>query len=90
MQSRRVWLPAVTGVASFAAVVRPDLALADPDGEWGVAGDVEAILVGPEGGFTPDELAMLPRRVALGHHVLRVETAAVAAAMLLTHGHGPR
>jgi 16S rRNA (uracil1498-N3)-methyltransferase len=40
--------------------------------------------VGPEGGFTAEELAAVEaaggRRVALGPHVLRVETAAVALA----------
>ena len=41
------------------------------------------LIVGPEGGFTDDELACADehavRRVRLGRHVLRVETAAVAA-----------
>lgn len=45
------------------------------------------VIVGPEGGFTPDEIkevvaaGYLPRR--LGPHVLRVETAALASAALL-------
>lgn len=42
-----------------------------------------SILVGPEGGFTPEEhaaaLAAGARAVRLGPHVLRIETAAVAA-----------
>lgn len=41
-------------------------------------------LVGPEGGFTAEELALIEaaggRRVTLGPHVLRVETAAIALA----------
>jgi 16S rRNA (uracil1498-N3)-methyltransferase len=41
-------------------------------------------LVGPEGGFTPEELAALEahgaQRVSLGAYVLRVETAALALA----------
>lgn len=41
-------------------------------------------LVGPEGGFTAEELATVEaaggRRVSLGPHVLRVETAAIALA----------
>lgn len=45
-------------------------------------------LVGPEGGLTAEELAMIEaaggRRVALGPHVLRVETAAIALAARLT------
>ena len=44
-------------------------------------------LVGPEGGFTDDELAAAERagvsRVSLGPHILRVETAAIALAAKL-------
>jgi 16S rRNA (uracil1498-N3)-methyltransferase len=44
-------------------------------------------LVGPEGGFTEEELATIEaaggRRVSLGPHVLRVETAAIALAARL-------
>jgi 16S rRNA (uracil1498-N3)-methyltransferase len=47
------------------------------------AGAPSAVIVGPEGGFTDDELALADRcgveRVALGPRVLRAETAAVAA-----------
>jgi len=63
--------------------------VADPHGEplgpvlAGHAGPVLA-LVGPEGGFTTEEVAAAAaagcRRVTLGPHVLRVETAAVALA----------
>ena len=44
-------------------------------------------LVGPEGGFTDEELGVADRagvfRVSLGHHILRVETAAIALAARL-------
>ena len=44
-------------------------------------------LVGPEGGFTDEELCMADRagvvRVSLGPHILRVETAAIALAARL-------
>ncbi|MEM1038833.1 MAG: 16S rRNA (uracil(1498)-N(3))-methyltransferase [Pseudomonadota bacterium] len=48
------------------------------------AGAVRAVLIGPEGGFTQQERAMLmdhPRstRIALGPRILRADTAAVAA-----------
>jgi 16S rRNA (uracil1498-N3)-methyltransferase len=47
-----------------------------------------AVAVGPEGGFTPDEVAAAAavgwRPVSLGSRVLRVETAAIAAAARLT------
>jgi 16S rRNA (uracil1498-N3)-methyltransferase len=44
-------------------------------------------LIGPEGGFSDGDLAAIathlsPRRAALGAHILRFETAAVAAAVL--------
>lgn len=44
-----------------------------------------AILIGPEGGFTEEEVAVLPAQaVTLGKRILRTETAGVAAmAMLL-------
>ena len=41
------------------------------------------VLVGPEGGWTDEELAAVPRHFGLGPHVLRAETAAVAAGVLL-------
>lgn len=41
------------------------------------------ILVGPEGGWTDAERSSVTGRVALGPHVLRAETAAIAAAALL-------
>ena len=52
-----------------------------------------AILVGPEGGFTPREREMLlanaaVRRIALGPRILRAETAAIAATGLWMAQHG--
>lgn len=84
-QSRRVWLPALTGPVPFAeAAARPGMALADPDGDGPVTADVDGLLVGPEGGFTDDEEAAATRRVRLTDTVLRVETAAVASLCALT------
>lgn len=42
-----------------------------------------AVAVGPEGGWSPDELAAAPAVVGLSPTVLRTETAAVAAGVLL-------
>ena len=48
------------------------------------------VLIGPEGGFTPEELQLAATEgytaIALSRHVLRVETAAVAAAAQLLGG----
>ncbi len=41
------------------------------------------VVVGPEGGLTPAEEARFPRRRSLGRTILRIETAAVAAAARL-------
>jgi 16S rRNA (uracil1498-N3)-methyltransferase len=101
MQSRRPTLPAVEVAESF-DVVRAlrNVAMAARDGAPPSL-DRPAVLVGPEGGWDAAELdAGLPR-VALGPAVLRAETAAITAAVLLTalrsqlvgpspgHRHGP-
>jgi 16S rRNA (uracil1498-N3)-methyltransferase len=84
MQSRRVWLPAIAG-PSAALDVLPGLAAAEPGGRR--LGDADtAVAVGPEGGWTPDELAAAADTVSLGANVLRVETAAVVAAVRLVNG----
>ena len=84
MQSRRLWLPRVLDVVPFdEATVSGNCAIADPDG-GDLTADTDTLLVGPEGGFTEGELNSVKRRVALSPNVLRVETAALAAAFLLT------
>ena len=88
MQSRRVWLPTILDVVPFAAAaVGQGRAIADPDGVDDLAGDVDTLLIGPEGGFADEELAIVARRVSLSTNVLRVETAALAAAIMLTLRH---
>ncbi len=98
-QSRRARVPRVDAPATVADLVaRPGLVVADHDAG---AGDVTAALdpgaamgpdspgcllvVGPEGGFAPEEhraLAGAPR-LTVGRHVLRAVTAPVAAAAVL-------
>jgi 16S rRNA (uracil1498-N3)-methyltransferase len=87
MQSRRLWLPEVRDVVPFQEAIKTiNWAIADPDG--GALGpDVDTIFVGPEGGFTEGELALAGPRVSLSANVLRVETAALTAAILLTQRH---
>ena len=83
MQSRRVWLPEVADVATFAEIAAlPGVALAEREGEPPSL-DHPVVAVGPEGGWAPEELAAGLPRVALGPQVLRAETAAVVAGSLL-------
>lgn len=73
---------------TFLSTKRPGpLFVADPTGETvepPTDGDL-AIAIGPEGGFTPDELdaarAAGAEFIGLGRHILRIETAVLAAAV---------
>jgi 16S rRNA (uracil1498-N3)-methyltransferase len=83
MQSRRVWLPEVTPVIEFAdAAAIAGASLAERLGPPPTLAR-PVILVGPEGGWSPAELEADIPHVGLGPHVLRAETAAVAAGLLL-------
>ena len=84
MQSRRCWLPEVTAVTPVADLLgEPGVVLADRGGDP-LGPDARTVLVGPEGGWTDGERALPVPKVGLGDHVLRTETAAVAAGVLLT------
>jgi 16S rRNA (uracil1498-N3)-methyltransferase len=87
MQCHRPWLPFVAEVADVDALLDQEgVAMAD---RTGVPPTLERplVLVGPEGGWAPEELESARRRgvprVAVGPHVLRAETAAVTAGGLL-------
>jgi 16S rRNA (uracil1498-N3)-methyltransferase len=83
MQSRRAYLPMVEGMAEFSVLAAEEgAALTAPDG-LPPSLSHPTLLVGPEGGWSPEELAAVPRHVTLGPHVLRAETAAMAAGLLL-------
>jgi 16S rRNA (uracil1498-N3)-methyltransferase len=83
MQSRRVRLPAVEVLTDFASAARlPGAALAERSGA-APSLDHTALLVGPEGGWAPEERALDLPSVALGEQVLRAETAAIVAGALL-------
>ncbi len=87
MQSRRLWLPQLRDVQPFDEAIKSiSCAIADPDGD-AMTADIDTVLVGPEGGFTEGELGAAARRVAFSGNVLRVETAALTAAILLTQRH---
>ncbi len=83
MQSRRVWLPEVELVGWDALVAEPGAVLAEPGAARSVDPTVRLVVVGPEGGFDAHELGCGLPCVSLGEQVLRVETAAVAAGVLL-------
>ncbi|MGH8921771.1 MAG: RsmE family RNA methyltransferase [Actinomycetes bacterium] len=85
-QSRRLWRPVVTPVTTFADLVaaRPgDLVLSVAGGAPPSLGR-PVVLVGPEGGWGPDELRAGLPIMGLGSGVLRAETASVTAAAVLT------
>jgi len=81
MQSRRVWFPELSGPVPAPHVLASS-AIAEPGGRPVGAGD-RSIAIGPEGGWSPTELALAADRVSLGANVLRVETAAVVAVTLM-------
>lgn len=92
MQSRRCTMPRLAGPFSVAqfheslgANAAARAAMAEPGGDALAAG-VSTVMVGPEGGWSPAELDCPLPRVALGAHVLRIETAAIVAATLLSTG----
>lgn len=88
-QAHRPWLPEVAAISSYAAVVAmAGVSVADPDGEPPTLGR-PIVVVGPEGGWSDDELAATPHRTRLGPLVLRAETAAIAAGAVLAALRGP-
>lgn len=93
MQSRQVFLPNVHRIAAnLDTLLETSLfedqwgavALAEPGGTDDL-GDVSAAIIGPEGGFSERELALVERRVSLVGGILRAETAAIVAGALLIH-----
>lgn len=85
MQSRRVFLPTVSGPVSLANVTGQGVAFAEPGGAAS-ADAVTTLVIGPEGGFSPAEVAIAPALADLGPSILRAETAAiVGAARMVAH-----
>jgi 16S rRNA (uracil1498-N3)-methyltransferase len=92
MQSRRARLPVLDPPGDLTDLAgHPGVVLGDPEagattGATGLPpGPSWLAVVGPEGGLEPAEIAQLAPvlRLAVGHHVLRAETAAVAVAAVL-------
>jgi 16S rRNA (uracil1498-N3)-methyltransferase len=95
-QSRRAWLLEIAPEASFAQALRSDdavLVIADQAGEpiTGLQADRVRLLIGPEGGFTEEDLAQAKeagaRSCSFGPHVMRIEVAAtIGCAALVGSG----
>jgi 16S rRNA (uracil1498-N3)-methyltransferase len=84
MQCRRVWLPEVEDMSAFAEVTaRSGAAMAEQGGQPPTLAH-PLVLVGPEGGWSDAELESDLPRVDLGPQVLRAETAALAAGVVLS------
>jgi 16S rRNA (uracil1498-N3)-methyltransferase len=83
MQSRRVFLPIIEGPIEMAmwagAGAGAGVGVAEPGGR-ATPESVHTLIVGPEGGFTAEEIAHVPVLVDLGNTVLRAETAAIVGA----------
>ena len=89
-QSGAAWLPELLpaekpdDVAKAACAEGREVLLAHPDGEaMNATSDRDKLLmVGPEGGFTDDEIKHIvaagARKISLGQNILRIETAAVS------------
>jgi 16S rRNA (uracil1498-N3)-methyltransferase len=83
MQSRQLWLAEVVGLTPVEVIRGPGVAIADPGGEAPSLGH-PTILVGPEGGWSAEEAQSASATVDLAPGVLRTESAAVAAGVILT------
>lgn len=91
-QSRGAWLLEVAGPIGLPEVAAggPGVVVADPGGgpsETALSfssGGRLTVVVGPEGGLAPDEVAEGTPRLSLGGRILRVETAAIVASGIVT------
>ncbi len=81
MQSRQVRLPVLSPLATFDEVAVDSAVRAERGGPQLARADT-MVLIGPEGGWAAEEAASL-KEVGLGPHVLRAETAAIAAGTLM-------
>lgn len=82
-QSRSAWIPSVEPVTSWATVAALPGACRADRGGGPVSLAHPLVLVGPEGGWDEDERATSLPVVSLGGGVLRAETAAITAGVLL-------
>ncbi|MCC6359951.1 MAG: 16S rRNA (uracil(1498)-N(3))-methyltransferase [Phycisphaerales bacterium] len=100
-QSRRAWLPIIDGPVPFDAALTADrppgaAAFADADGDSTLSDWLResaasvCLFIGPEGGFSDRERSAFAAQrmpaVRLGPGILRIETAAIAAAAVWSEG----
>ena len=86
MQSRRVYLPTVASAVAFSEVLegaRGPVALAQRGGSQPSL-RCHTVLIGPEGGWSPNELSSSCQLLSFGDQVLRAETASITVAAVLT------
>lgn len=79
-QSRGTWLMRVSGPLSISELPAGTV-FADADGDAAELTGIPCAAVGPEGGWAPGEIPVGASRVSLARTILRVETAAIAAAV---------
>jgi len=80
-QSRRIWGCEIIGPTA-AREVLPLIPIAEPGGR-DIVKDDRVIAIGPEGGWTTEEVQCASETISISRQVLRVETAAIAAATLM-------
>ncbi len=79
-QSRGAWLMSVSDTLVDWSDLEAPLAVCQPGGPSAVVAP-RTLVIGPEGGFDPGEIPPGTDEVSLGTTVLRVETAAIVAAI---------
>jgi 16S rRNA (uracil1498-N3)-methyltransferase len=85
-QAHRPWWATIDPLSTFDAVAAlPGATLTHPDGDALKPGTT-TLLIGPEGGWSPEEEAAPLPRASIGPHVLRAETAALVAGALAVAG----
>jgi 16S rRNA (uracil1498-N3)-methyltransferase len=91
-QCGRAWRLEVADAVTVANAISGDrVILADVSGErFTGPSDITRLLIGPEGGWTPEELSLAKEAGArvcrFGVHTMRIETAAVVAAGIIMQG----
>jgi 16S rRNA (uracil1498-N3)-methyltransferase len=83
-QSQGSWLVETSGEVVDLSDLEGRVVVCQPGGEMEPPGDVDVVVIGPEGGFGEDEIPAKYPLWDLGPNVLRVETAAVVAVARLS------